>query len=246
MASWKLKTKFYDDSDPSARTRISDILKLRKVTLSTLYTELPVTKFKRDKVTGEVIGIRLKGEPVVEPAVQAVIEAGIESDSTEIEEVELENQEVSEEIPDDLLDLYSKPVRGRPKKPIDRDDTVRRLYDAKEASRKANDTIAKCYEDLMPLSNQKTLKKESIPLWLKTRLWRKQYSKSEIVQCPICSDTMISSTSFSAGHILPESKGGSIHMENLMPICCECNSQMGTHHLYWFAWHYYGRTFWPL
>jgi len=240
MASWKLKTKFYDDSDPSARTRISDILKLRKVTLSTLYTELPVTKFKRDKATGEVIGIRLKSEPLA-------VEPFVEADDTTVMEVEVETQEVSEEISDDLLDVYSNPrARGRPKKPVDRDDTIRRLYEAKEISRKTNDTIAKCYEDLMPSLTCEKSKKESIPSWLKARLWRKHYSKSECVQCPICSDTIISSLSFSAGHILPESKGGSICIENLMPICCECNSQMGTHHLYWFAWHYYSRAIWPL
>jgi hypothetical protein len=57
---------------------------------------------------------------------------------------------------------------------------------------------------------------------------------------------MISPESFSAGHILPESKGGIMSLENIMAICPECNSQMGSRHLYWFAWHYYGKVMWQV
>ena len=72
------------------------------------------------------------------------------------------------------------------------------------------------------------------------------YSDAEKVKCPVCSDSMIGPESFSAGHILPESRGGIMSIENIMAICPECNSQMGSRHLYWFAWHYYGKAMWQV
>jgi hypothetical protein len=30
------------------------------------------------------------------------------------------------------------------------------------------------------------------------------------------------------GHVLPESKGGTLDVENLRPICSSCNSSMGS------------------
>lgn len=32
---------------------------------------------------------------------------------------------------------------------------------------------------------------------------------------------------FEAGHVIPESKGGKTHIENLLPICSTCNKSMG-------------------
>ncbi|NBQ16636.1 MAG: hypothetical protein EBU31_18960 [Proteobacteria bacterium] len=58
----------------------------------------------------------------------------------------------------------------------------------------------------------------------------------------MCSLNIISVDSFSAGHILAESKGGMMCSENIIPICPECNSGMGVRHLYWFAWHFHGKA----
>lgn len=117
------------------------------------------------------------------------------------------------------------------------------LYELKESARLANNKVAEKYKNLS--SSQIVKKKEAFPDWFKSRIWR-NYNALEKVSCPICSDSLISPDSFSAGHILPESKGGMMCLENIMPICSECNSQMGARHLYWFAWHYYGKVMWKV
>ena len=33
---------------------------------------------------------------------------------------------------------------------------------------------------------------------------------------------------FSCGHVISESKGGDICIDNLRPVCVKCNSSMGT------------------
>jgi hypothetical protein len=37
---------------------------------------------------------------------------------------------------------------------------------------------------------------------------------------------------FDCGHIIAESKGGKMHVNNLLPICKICNSSMGNMNLY--------------
>jgi hypothetical protein len=87
--------------------------------------------------------------------------------------------------------------------------------------------------------------KEKFPHWHKNNIWKKYHGTRERVKCPVCSYNDISSNSFVAGHILPESKGGMICSENIMPICGECNTHMGSRHLYWYAWHYHEKILWP-
>ena len=119
------------------------------------------------------------------------------------------------------------------------------LYDLKELARLANNKVAEKYKVLDTSSGSKA-KKEPVPDWFKSVIWRKTHGSVEKLQCPVCSLNLISADSFSAGHILAESKGGMMCSENIIPICPECNSQMGTRHLYWFAWHFYGKVLWPV
>jgi len=119
------------------------------------------------------------------------------------------------------------------------------LCELKDIARLANNKVAEKYKILDNSSGSKS-KKETVPEWFKSSIWRKTHGPIEKVQCPVCSLNLISVDSFSAGHILAESKGGMMCSENIIPICPECNSQMGTRHLYWFAWHYYGKVLWPV
>lgn len=119
------------------------------------------------------------------------------------------------------------------------------LCELKDIARLANNKVAEKYKILDNSSGSKA-KKEPVPEWFKSSIWRKAHGPIEKVQCPVCSLNLISVDSFSAGHILAESKGGMMCSENIIPICPECNSQMGTRHLYWFAWHYYGKVLWPV
>jgi hypothetical protein len=137
--------------------------------------------------------------------------------------------ELEEEIPEKQLITASEPEQS--------------LYELKENGRYANNKIAEKYKTL---SSSQSVKKKPFPDWFKSRLWRKFNGSLEKVICPICSESLIEANSFSAGHILPESKGGMMCLENIMPICGDCNSQMGARHLYWFSWHYYGKVMWPV
>ncbi len=70
-------------------------------------------------------------------------------------------------------------------------------------------------------------KKQKIPTALRQQAWIRQFGLFE-VKCPVqwCQNK-ISPFSFDAGHNIPESKGGKLTIENLIPICRSCNLGMG-------------------
>ena len=238
---WSLKGS-YDDSDPKARTSQAKILLERGITISTLLTHLPRSKFPLDRNTGEIIGIKLRNQTPPLPDSPVLPDLPVMTVLPDLPD--LPETTVDEEVSDDILERSSMPVRGpgRPKKPI---DMVQVLYDELQHSRKTNDKIAECHEGLLPILEKNKVKTKITP-WFKKKIWRGQYGEIPSALCPICDDSTISSESFSAGHIIPESRGGPIAIHNIMAICDDCNSQMGTHHLYWFAWHYYSKVFWQV
>lgn len=79
---------------------------------------------------------------------------------------------------------------------------------------------------------KKKYKKKSIPLALKKLVWNK-YIGEEIgkAKCLCCGLTDISQISFNCGHIIAEVNGGNMCIDNLMPICQNCNSSMGSMNL---------------
>lgn len=61
------------------------------------------------------------------------------------------------------------------------------------------------------------------------------YIKEDEAKCPTCkinypntTASIIAKVKYSCNHVLPESLGGLTVIENLRPICCNCNSKMGT------------------
>jgi hypothetical protein len=208
--SWKLSSKF-DSSDPESKILEADLLQTIKK--STLYSQLPVSKFPRED--GYIMGVKLKKD------------TDVITENTPVVSVHLEDLEVPER---ELIDA-SEPVES--------------FNQLKEQARISNNKVAEHYKGLGKAS-LKAVKKEVFTDWFKNSIWRKINGSLEKCMCPVCSLNVISNESFSAGHILPESKGGMMCIENIMPICPECNSQMGSRHLYWFAWHYYGKVMWPV
>lgn len=79
---------------------------------------------------------------------------------------------------------------------------------------------------------------------IKPHLWKLYNGDQKTVACPVCRNVLISQTSFSAGHIVPESKGGISDTRNLMPICESCNSFMQINHLFYYAWKRHRRVLW--
>lgn len=71
-------------------------------------------------------------------------------------------------------------------------------------------------------------KKQTIPKPLKKLVWNK-YIGEDIgkAKCLCCKLTDITQLSFHCGHIIAESNGGELNLNNLKPICNSCNSSMG-------------------
>ena len=74
-------------------------------------------------------------------------------------------------------------------------------------------------------------KKQPIPPKLKDQLWVKFFGNSITGAC-MCCGTLLKNTSFHAGHVIAEAKGGELTLNNLVPVCKSCNSSMGVMNLY--------------
>jgi 5-methylcytosine-specific restriction endonuclease McrA len=75
-----------------------------------------------------------------------------------------------------------------------------------------------------------TLKtKKTIPSTIKRLVWHAYIGEDKgKAKCLCCKTTDITQLSFHCGHVIPEAHGGCISVENLRPICQNCNSSMGT------------------
>lgn len=71
------------------------------------------------------------------------------------------------------------------------------------------------------------VKRTSIPKAIKDVLWKREYGKSGVGKCYVCSEE-ITSRQFDCGHIKAVCKGGTNNINNLKPICSTCNGSMGS------------------
>jgi uncharacterized protein (DUF4415 family) len=75
-------------------------------------------------------------------------------------------------------------------------------------------------------------KKNAIPKVLKDLCWKKWIGESVAKnKCMCCEMNEITMNNFQCGHILSESNGGKLSIENLRPICVGCNLSMGTENM---------------
>lgn len=75
-------------------------------------------------------------------------------------------------------------------------------------------------------------KKKPIPKAIKILVWNKYIGEihgNGLCQC--CKKQTISQMSFHCGHIISEFNGGGITVNNLKPICANCNLSMGTRNM---------------
>ena len=77
------------------------------------------------------------------------------------------------------------------------------------------------------LSDRKKVVKGKIPNKLRTSVWRK-YSNGKMDCKCFCCKCNISWEKWHCGHIVSERNGGKIEESNLIPVCGQCNSAMGT------------------
>ena len=78
------------------------------------------------------------------------------------------------------------------------------------------------------IKDPKKPRKNKIPKCIKNNSWDKYIGKNNGESLCICCNTnTIDSKNFIGGHIISEKNGGEINIDNIIPICSECNSSMG-------------------
>jgi hypothetical protein len=75
--------------------------------------------------------------------------------------------------------------------------------------------------------------KKKISKALRDQVWLRGMGKKYEGKCMTswCQNT-ISVVNFQCGHNIPESKGGSTTIDNLVPICNSCNASMSNHYTF--------------
>jgi 5-methylcytosine-specific restriction endonuclease McrA len=100
----------------------------------------------------------------------------------------------------------------------------RTLWECKELKSLRRDYFNECLIQLFSIT-ETALPKDDRPV---TPSMRKDvWSKCVDNKCEVC-ETEISEDAFEAGHIRARSLGGQTELDNLIPICFDCNRGMGT------------------
>lgn len=75
--------------------------------------------------------------------------------------------------------------------------------------------------------------KEKIPKAIREQVWISHFGRKFEGKCltPWCKNN-ITVFDFQCGHDLPESKGGTLDLLNLFPICARCNLSMSDNHTF--------------
>ena len=77
-----------------------------------------------------------------------------------------------------------------------------------------------------PKHEAKALRK-SIPISIRNSVWKREYGDEVTGKCPISScDRTLTKTDWHCGHIVSHYNGGKAKVDNLRPICAQCNNDM--------------------
>jgi hypothetical protein len=99
-----------------------------------------------------------------------------------------------------------------------------------------NKHIEKCERktDIEKKAPEKKGRKKKISPHVRFEVWKTYIGNNIKAECFCCWKNKITPftycNTFHAGHIHSEAKGGEIKIENLLPICSDCNKSMGTTH----------------
>jgi HNH endonuclease len=95
----------------------------------------------------------------------------------------------------------------------------------------------------IPTEGKKRRRKKNIPITLKRAVWDTYIGAEKgMAPCMCCEKTMIQQMQFHCGHVIAEAEGGKTNVENLRPICAQCNLSMGKKNLYEFKAKYFEDT----
>ena len=101
------------------------------------------------------------------------------------------------------------------------DDTPRREY------------FNRCLERLQSMQEHAApYDDRPITAAMKQKVWKTEFGKCQSGICVICRQTEITKDSFECGHITARALGGQTELDNLIPICFDCNRSMGTRNAY--------------
>ena len=81
------------------------------------------------------------------------------------------------------------------------------------------------------MSNITPYVKKAIPKALRQQVWIKNIGEKFSGRCVTSwCENKITVFNFETGHNIPESKGGRTDIDNLFPICSQCNKSMGNNY----------------
>lgn len=79
------------------------------------------------------------------------------------------------------------------------------------------------------INNIKKINKKTIPSAVKRLVWNRYIGENiGKSKCYCCRSTDITQLSFHCGHVIAENNGGKTNVDNLRPICQNCNLSMRT------------------
>jgi hypothetical protein len=104
----------------------------------------------------------------------------------------------------------------------------RTMWESKDEKEPRRDYFNKCLIQINAITEPaQPYDDRQISKALRKQIW----SKCVDSLCEICEDE-IDFNNFEAGHIIPRTLGGQVSIENLIPICFDCNRSMGTKNAY--------------
>jgi 5-methylcytosine-specific restriction endonuclease McrA len=103
------------------------------------------------------------------------------------------------------------------------------------------DTFYRIVDRFTPAaSTPQSKKRETIPGTVKTDVWHTYIGNDKGEgDCYCCKKKVITMRNFEAGHVISDRDGGQPTVDNLRPICRECNGSMGSQHMENFIQKYY-------
>jgi 5-methylcytosine-specific restriction endonuclease McrA len=104
----------------------------------------------------------------------------------------------------------------------------RTMWESKDEREPRREYFNRCLTQISSITERALpLDDRQISKSLKKLVWAKCVDE----MCAICEDE-ITEKEFEAGHIVARALGGQVNIENLIPICFECNRGMGTRNAY--------------
>jgi hypothetical protein len=135
--------------------------------------------------------------------------------------------DVCKKIFTDKSNMYRHRRKHNEEDLLDDKDKIKELKNEVDELRKQNEQLL----ELLETKNKKMVikRKKWIAKGLKMSVWNENFGITcGEHECYIGCGRKISQGNFECGHIIAESKGGTIHIDNLKPVCSQCNKSMGT------------------